>query len=479
LLVQFCEHLLRHKSKAMRLLGDKPLFPQSTGPFFRKRKVRGLTCRKLSNKSWIVTNYNSTTMVNICRELCKKCGINVSKVAIHYQKNSNKSVTTSMPTAVVQRTLFANTEKRGNRIIEDYIRSRRLSPCSIKDIEADTNQPPGMRAAIERFIEKTSRIVEIASGLYIHRASIVDMDEAADQLLEILQTHFVRLNDYSNNHLLLKAAQNDLSMFLNDNNFDNLGTVYNLAKHLFSKENYQGNHFYFYGNTHIWEKEPDYPKGRKGLLIHRARVAGGLITREECESFLETTQLAYSSVNRVLEISTEPTVLQYDTDCYLLSEVLCIDADWQAAVNRALTDLFEDRVFIILRDIKERWFEKLPPLPLGLSWTPRLLQDVLSHFKSIKYRTILALSGQSFDKLHAVIVPEGSQIQTFADVVYEHLKATIELPHRRMDAEHLRLKLCEAGMIIGNELVYNMHKALDDYRFAWSDENRIVNINRV
>jgi hypothetical protein len=36
--------------------------------------------------------------------------------------------------------------------------------------------------------------------------------------------------------------------------------------------------------------------------------------------------------------------------------------------------------------------------------------------------------------------------------------------------------LRDAGMINGNELVLNMHKALDDYRFAWSDGNKRVHI---
>jgi len=45
-----------------------------------------------------------------------------------------------------------------------------------------------------------------------------------------------------------------------------------------------------------------------------------------------------------------------------------------------------------------------------------------------------------------------------------------------MVKEELRVILRDAGMLEGNELICNIHKALRDYRFAFTDENRMVKI---
>ncbi|MPN36118.1 hypothetical protein SDC9_183623 [bioreactor metagenome] len=45
-----------------------------------------------------------------------------------------------------------------------------------------------------------------------------------------------------------------------------------------------------------------------------------------------------------------------------------------------------------------------------------------------------------------------------------------------MATEELRTLLRDVGMLEGNELIYNLHKALKDYRFAFTDENRMVKI---
>jgi hypothetical protein len=48
-----------------------------------------------------------------------------------------------------------------------------------------------------------------------------------------------------------------------------------------------------------------------------------------------------------------------------------------------------------------------------------------------------------------------------------------------MLTEDLRTTLRDAGMLEGNELIYNIHKALRDYRFAFTDENRMVKISEI
>ena len=44
----------------------------------------------------------------------------------------------------------------------------------------------------------------------------------------------------------------------------------------------------------------------------------------------------------------------------------------------------------------------------------------------------------------------------------------------RMSGEDLRLELRDAGMLENGEMIYALPKALNDYRFAWSNENKTV-----
>ena len=43
-----------------------------------------------------------------------------------------------------------------------------------------------------------------------------------------------------------------------------------------------------------------------------------------------------------------------------------------------------------------------------------------------------------------------------------------------MSGEELRIELRDKGMLEAGEMIYSIHKALNDYRFAWTDENKTV-----
>ena len=98
-----------------------------------------------------------------------------------------------------------------------------------------------------------------------------------------------------------------------------------------------------------------------------------------------------------------------------------------------------------------------------------LLQSILRCYsKDLGARTIQAMKGQSIETLHAMLVSEDSPVQYFGDVVIAHMIDN-EVKKRSFDAEELRQLLVEAGIIQGNELIWNMSKALDnDGRFAWN-----------
>ena len=88
------------------------------------------------------------------------------------------------------------------------------------------------------------------------------------------------------------------------------------------------------------------------------------------------------------------------------------------------------------------------------------------------------MAGQALDTLHAMLVKNSSLIQGFGDVVVSYLMDD-EIKDRKFEAEQLRRMLVQANIIQGNELIWNMPKALNnDERFAWdaSGEHVIVEV---
>ena len=296
---------------------------------------------------------------------------------------------------------------------------------------------------------------------------IIDLDEGKKSLHEILDTHFLTLYGYSNIGIIWSAAQNSLSMFLNDNAINSADDLWCLLIRVFKNE-------FVFNSPHIWKNPPDYPQSSKGLIINLARQHGGVVTREQIDNFF--SQIKLTSLNNSFVLDKEQ-LLFYDKAKFILTETVNPNTDRCSLINKALNILFssENTPYIVLRDIKLDWFANLPGLANGLQWTPLLLQELLRIHPNIGFRVILPSLKQALDTVGAAIVPRKSEIETFADVVHRFCFGEYELPYK-LPAEELRAKLREAGMIEGNELIFNMHKALKDYRFAFSDENRTVMI---
>lgn len=298
--------------------------------------------------------------------------------------------------------------------------------------------------------------------------NIVDLDEGKKCLREILDAHFLTLYGYSNIGILWSAAQNSLSMFLNDNAINSADELWCFLIRAFQNE-------FVFNSPHIWQNPPDYPQSSKGLIINLARQHGGVVTREQIDNYFSQIKLTSLYNSFVLD---KEQLLFYDKAKFILTETVNPNADRCSLTANALNTLFslENMPYIILRDINQKWFSSLPGLPNGLPWTPLLLQELLRIRPNIGYKVILpSLKGQALDTVGAAIVPRNSDIKTFADMVHLFCFGEYKLPYK-LPAEELRLKLREAGMIEGNELIYNLHKALKDYRFAFSDENRTVMI---
>lgn len=299
-------------------------------------------------------------------------------------------------------------------------------------------------------------------------SNIVGLEEGREGLKEILEAHFQTLYGYSNLSIVWNAAQNNLSLFLNDNAINTAEELWQFLYRCFMGE-------YVMSNPHIWRVRPNFPQNYIGVIINLARQFGGNITREQIdEYFARIKQRPPINAN----IIRQGYFAFYAPKHFILTEVVDLSDERTVAITKALSELFEhERVsYIVPRDISYDWFSSLPVLKDNLSWTALLLQEVLRLSPAIGFRTVFSgLNGQAYDTLGAAIVPDKSEINSFADVVHRHCYDN-ELLGKRMLTEEFRIILRDAGMLGGNELIYNLHKALRDYRFVFTDENKTVKI---
>jgi len=331
------------------------------------------------------------------------------------------------------------------------------------------NQLSAALNAFTRFIDRDMRDdPTVNKDAHSELDDIIDLEEGKKCLREILETHFLTLYGYSNIGIVWSAAQNSMSMFLNDNAINSDDDLWRFLVRAFKND-------FIFSSPHIWHNPPDYPQSSKGLVINLARHNGGVVTREQIDNYFTKIKLTSLTNSFVLD---KEQLLFYDKSKFILTETVNPNTDCCSQIAKALNTLFssENTQYIVLRDIKSEWFSGLPGLNNGLPWTPLLLQELLRICPNIGYKVILpSLQRQALDTIGAAIVPVKKEIETFADVVHLFCLKEYKLPHK-LSAEELRLKLREVGMIEGNELIYNMHKALRDYRFAFSDENRTLMI---
>lgn len=364
--------------------------------------------------------------------------------------------------------------KRGVAIkdAEEFLKGKGLNGATVQEI-IDVIQPSAAVYPTRLFLDACNNVIAMPHDRYVYADAFVDLDEAEEILRHILSVHFSEFDGYSNNKLLYGAASHDLSMFLNDNNCDDVDSVYALARHFFEKrENREG---YVFSNPHIFSYSPDHPLNLKGLMMHCARNNGGVLVADDAETFLQKTLLSYGGMGQLLGIAESGTFLIYDSGRYILSEVIGASEEWGVILHNRLDELFRQAnvAYVIPRDINDVWFQSLPTLPHGLTWTILLLQEAIKKFPTIGFKVITPDLMQSYDTVAAAFVPTDSQIQSFADIVAFYMSEKHVLP-KRMACEELRQELLRSGMIEGNELIYSLPKALNDYRFSWTDGNKTV-----
>jgi len=468
ILVELTEQEIRKNNFALDPLYQRPLLPSSKGrPFFLKEKPERLSCAKLSNGCWLNTNYDIPRLLDRIKALCLLCGYS-KKDAVFFGAAKNVSVERKTTSNKV-RSLGndANFEKT-----EEYLKSCGLEGATVQEIIAAV-QPNATESSTRSMLDSSLNVIRRPNGRYAHTDAFVDLDEAEEGIRRILQTHFAQFGGYSNNKLLFGAASHDLSMFLNDNDCEDVDSVYYLAQYFFSKK--KTGDSYTFSCPHIFEKTPDFPPTLNGLAIDLARTNGGILHTDDVENYFTKTSLSCPSIVHLLQLSSSDTFLYYDENRFLLTEKIGTNETFQQILHDKLDDLFReaDVAYVIPRDVKEAWLQTLPALPLELPWTSLLLQEVLRNYPDIGFRTIASGLNQKKNTIAAAIVPSDSVLQSFSDVVTLYMQEKHTLP-KRMTCEELRQELREAGMLQGNELIFTLPKVLNDNRFSWADENKTV-----
>lgn len=215
---------------------------------------------------------------------------------------------------------------------------------------------------------------------------------------------------------------------------------------------------------------------KRGIVIALAKERGGIVSRSDINSFFDI--IGESAPNNTVLLQDD-SLLFYEEDVFIPTELVDLSVSRCSTINEMLEKLFktERQDYIMPRDISDTFWDKLPRISGDLHWTPLLLQEVIRVTPgNIDYRMIGSGLKQARDTIAAAIVPKDSYIMSFADLVQLFCSKHHHLP-RTMSAEELRLELRDAGMIAGNELISNMHKALNDYRFSFTDNDAIVSIS--
>jgi transcriptional regulator with XRE-family HTH domain len=360
--------------------------------------------------------------------------------------------------------------------IEEYLISNGIEPSTIDDLYtyADISVSPGL---LLKIINLSPGIIEIDNKKYIHRNSITDIDEVAEKLLLILNRQFEQFGGYTNCHLLYDAAKIDLSLFMNDNGFDDELIIYFLTRHFFGKEKYHGNSYVFSANLHIFDHAIDFPKNGLGMLINLAEHHNGIINRELCENYLLRLKMPVNTIINHIYKKSDSTFYFYDETTYILSKYLQLDDLFLEKIKSFIDELFLNHMYIIPREIDSGWLSRLPQLNIGMPWTLLFLQEIIKYNKVIGYKSLFSQADQSPYRIAAAFVKADFDL-TLVDIMYDYIKSKIELP-KKMEPEKLRVLLREGGFLHHFEWLTRMHKIFDDPRFVFSDNNTKVYIRGV
>lgn len=366
-----------------------------------------------------------------------------------------------------------------SRTIKEYIEQH---PGCAKQQAVDELYAKGISKVLTR-LDRHPEVIDINDRLYV-KESISLFDETADILLKALDGLFGANGGYTSAHELYQTVQFDLDDFFYENDaFENEREIFDLCAYLFGKFGYQKRHHVFRGNMHIWRETPDYTMADCGLLIHWARLNGGVLTRQIGYENLErrgATETGRSAIFTLAMQKVKDKFWVLNGDEFLLKEGIEISTEFIADVKRQLDKLLaleesEDGLsFIPVGMIGEDFFVSLPPLPENRPWSIQLLQAVIEdHGDALRYKTIARTSfaGQS----HAAIVPYGSECQDFSDLVYAAIKARSNKPSITYGRAQF-IEFLKASGLYPEEMAGSSVESMvsGNGHFKWIDKNNLV-----
>ena len=475
----FCEDMLHRYPLQMRLLIG---MRTHSGQVPISKNEQGGQSLNLSNlQAYIDTNLSVDDVLSFSEWVCSRCGEKNADVTMSEPQHVSfpHSMKAKPETEIrIERQAVSVSEpmqaRQQSQLQRESAYAKKLEELALAaDMQGITydDARDAMRitmVATKQAAANAEHIVDIKGRLY-HEEAFIDWEDGANQLESIIDKLMQKNRGYIAAAQLYEYAKVEMNMFLTDNDLNDERAVYDIATHLFGKKGYHDKHYNFYGKMHISRK--DHPvTSNLDIFRNFAADQGGIFTFDSLVEYLHSIGIPSGNLRMQMRIPDEPIFFYYENGILIYADNMHIDNAWISAVKKELAILLTDvGGHIVLRAVPDMWLEQLPSLPAGKHWTPLLLQSVLRCYsKDLGAKTIQALSGQSLDTLHTMLVANDSPIQTFGDVIVSYLVEN-DIDKRSFEAETLRLLLVDAGIIQGNELIWNMPKALsNDERFAWN-----------
>ena len=423
--------------------------------------------KHISDEVYLEGNISATGIINKLRSLLSICMIDYENLVILYQCLDDDSSSIDIE--------VEDNEDSNIQLLVDFIKEQK-DGCTFATIK---DKFGALKQFIIDTVLKKAEIVKVIDK-YFHTDSIVDYEDMANILLEVISRQFATHDDYISAKQLYDEARVRLDDFFFYNGlFDSRAEVYDLAVHLFEKIGFKGNHFVFRDKTHIWKVEPTYPMNYLGLVINLARKSGNTLSREEILDYLDSigsARPAATFTNMLVTYGRE-YLLQYDENRYILSEAVDISEEFLACLKAQIVKLLDGDDYVALGDIDDYFYSTLPELPNDAYWSPLLLEDIL-RLNDIGYITIPAGVESDTKTVDAALLKKNSRYITFSDIVWNEIDSDYTLP-RTFSVSEFRQILLEKGFIRGSEKMYSVHKTVaDDLRFYWTENDIKVTISR-
>lgn len=336
--------------------------------------------------------------------------------------------------------------------------------------------PEYKKADIEKELKADNYIC--AAGKYYQTNHIEQFDEMAKALSNVLTKQFNKYDGYTSAKQLYIESKNKLDdFFFYNNSFDSKAEVYDLAKYLFEKIHYEGKSYIFYNNTHIWEKEPPYPKDYSGLLIKLGRNNNGVFSRWGAEEYLDWIGSASpaQTVSNIINNTGKMLFLQYSENQFVLDESLQISKSILDQTVHQINALLEEDDYIPFGEIEDYFYDTLPEISKVVKWSPFLLEDFL-RIHDVGFFSVRT-SGDDKKVVPAALIRKGSIYQSLEDVIFAEIERDYKLP-KVFTSNEFRDYLLEKGFIHGTEKYYSVHNMVpDDLRFFWAENNSVVTVS--